>query len=132
MCFFTDDEYEVGDETLGKRPRTERAEGTRSSGRAVISRRSDNPPVIKKSTATKKRAPNPEEPEEIPDDNFGTMHAEKWREFRLRDPYRFKKRTYTGADKKFWTEGQKKMWDDHYSDKLISREAGLCTNMHST
>jgi hypothetical protein len=45
------------------------------------------------------------------------MHAEQWREFRLRDPYRFKKRTYTGADKMFWTEGQKQMWDDHYNVK---------------
>jgi hypothetical protein len=119
-CVFTDDEYEVGDETLGKRPRTERSErpeGARTSGRTIIPRRSDNPPVIKKSTASKKRPPNPEEPEEIPDDNFGTMHAEKWREFRLRDPYHFKMRTYTGADKKFWTEGQKQMWEDHYNDK---------------
>jgi hypothetical protein len=104
MCF-SDDEYKDGDETLSKRPHTERQEGARTSRRTVIPRRSDNPPVIRKSTASKKRPPNPEEPEEIPEDNFGTMHAEKWREFRLRDPYRFKKRTYTGADKKFWTEG---------------------------
>jgi hypothetical protein len=73
--------------------------------------------VIKKTSASKKRPPNPEEPKEIPDDSFGTMHVEKWREFRLRDPYCYKKRTYTGADKKFWTEGQKQMWDYHYSDK---------------
>jgi hypothetical protein len=65
MCF-SDGEYEVGDETLGKRPRTERPEGARTSGRTVIPRWSDNPPVIKKSTGSKKRPPNPEEPEEIP------------------------------------------------------------------
>jgi hypothetical protein len=86
---FSDDEYEVGDETLGKRPHIERPEGARTSGRTIIPRRSDNPPVIRKSIGSKKRPPNPKEPEEIPDDNFGTMHAEKWREFRLRDPYRF-------------------------------------------
>jgi hypothetical protein len=78
---------------------------------------SDNPPVIKKTSASKKRPPNPEVPEEIPDDSFGTMHVERWREFRLRDPYRFKKRAYTGADNKFWTDGQRQMWDEHYSDK---------------
>jgi hypothetical protein len=116
MCF-SDNDFEAGDEMLGKRPRTERPEGARTSGRIVIPRRSDNPPVIRKSTRSKKRPPNPEEPEEIPEDNFGTMHAEKWREFRLHDSYRFKKRTYTGADKKFWIEGQKQNWDDHYNDK---------------
>jgi hypothetical protein len=114
---FTDDEYVVGDETLGKRAHTERQEGTRSSGRTVTPRMSDNPPVIKKTSASKKRPPNPEVPKEIPDDSFGTMHVERWREFRLRDPYRFKKRPYTGADKKFWTDGHRQMWDEHYSDK---------------
>jgi hypothetical protein len=104
-CVFTDDEYEVGDETLGKRAHTERLEGARTSGRTVIPRRSDNPPVIKKTSASKKRPPNPEEPEEISEDSFGTMSVDKWREFHLRDPYRYKKRTYTRADKKFWTEG---------------------------
>jgi hypothetical protein len=82
-----------------------------------VPQRLENPPVIRKSTGSKKRPPNLEEPEEIPDDNYGTMHAEKWREFHLRDPYHFKKRTYTGAHKLFWTEGQKQMWDDHYNDK---------------
>jgi hypothetical protein len=114
---FSDDGLEVGDEVLGKRPRTERPEGSRSSARTVVPRRAENPPVIKKSTGTKKRPPNPEEPKEIPEGNLGTMHAEQWRVFRLRDPYRFKKRTHTGADKMFWTEGQKQMWDDHYNVK---------------
>jgi hypothetical protein len=100
---FSDDEFVVGDELLGKRPHTKRPEGARTSGRTVVPRRSDIPPVIRKSSGSKKRPPNPEEPEEIPNDYFGTMQAEKWREFRLRDPYRFKKRTYTGADKLFWT-----------------------------
>jgi hypothetical protein len=45
------------------------------------------------------------------------MHDELWREFRLRDPYCFKKRTYTGGDKLFWIEGQKQMWDDNNNEK---------------
>jgi hypothetical protein len=73
--------------------------------------------MIKKSTGSKKRPPKPDEPEMIPEGNFGDMHGELWREFHLCDPYRFKKRTYTGGDKLFWTEGQKQMWDDHYNEK---------------
>jgi hypothetical protein len=53
----------------------------------------------------------------IPKGNFGDMHDELWREFRLHDPYHFKKRTYTGGDKLFWTKGHKQMWDDHYNEK---------------
>jgi hypothetical protein len=83
---FLDDGLEVGDEVLGKRPRTERPEGAKSSARTVVPRRSENPPVIRKSTGSKKRPPNLEEPEEISEGNFGTMHVERWREFCQRDP----------------------------------------------
>jgi hypothetical protein len=95
---FSDDGFEVGDEVLGKRPHTERPEYARSSARTVVPRRSENLPVIRKSTGNKKRPPNPEESDEIPKGNFGTMHAERWREFHQCDPYHFKKRTYTGVD----------------------------------
>jgi hypothetical protein len=60
---FSDDGFEVGDEVLGKRPRTERPEGSRSSARTIVPRRSKNLPVIRKSTGSKKRPLNPEEPE---------------------------------------------------------------------
>jgi hypothetical protein len=73
--------------------------------------------MIKKTTANKKRLVKPDDPEQISEGKLGDIHAEKWREFRLRDPYRFKKRTYNGGDKMFWTEGQKQMWDDHYNEK---------------
>jgi hypothetical protein len=63
--------------------------------------------VMKKSTGNKKRLVKPDEPEELPEGNFGEMRVELWRQFHLRDPYRFKKRT----------GGQKTMWDEHYSDK---------------
>jgi hypothetical protein len=102
---------------LTKRPCTERPPGARSSGRVVKPRRSTDVPVIKKSTGSKKIPPKPDEPEMIRDGNFGDMNAELWREFHLRDPYRFKKRTYTGGGKLFWTFGQKQMWDDHYNEK---------------
>jgi hypothetical protein len=82
-----------------------------------VPRRTKNPPVIKKSISSKKRPPNPKETEKILKGNFGTMPPEQWREFHLRDPYHFKKRTYTRGEKLFWTEGQKQMWDDHYNDK---------------
>jgi hypothetical protein len=113
---FSDDDFGVGDELLGKRLRSRRPEGSRSSTRVVQPRTSDNPPVIKKTTATKKRPVKPDDPELILEGNLGDIHAERWREFRLRDPYRFKKRTYTGGDKMFWTEGHQ-MWDDHYNEK---------------
>jgi hypothetical protein len=61
--------------------------------------------VIKKSTSSKKRPVKPDEPEHLPEGNFGEMRVELWREFRFHDPYRFKNRTYTGEDKMFWTEG---------------------------
>jgi hypothetical protein len=88
---YSDDDFEVDEEeVLTKRPRTERPPGARSSGRVVQPRRDTDVPVIKKSTANKKRPPKPDEPEMILEGNFGIMHAELWREFRLRDPYRFK------------------------------------------
>jgi hypothetical protein len=114
---FSDEDFEVGDEVLSKRPCTERPEGTRTSGRIVQPRRTADAPVIKKSTGNKKRPPKPDDPEMIPEGNFGDMHAELWREFRLRHPYHFKKRTYTRGDKLFWTEGHKQMWDYHYNEK---------------
>jgi hypothetical protein len=86
---------------LGKRLHSERPEGARTSAITVLPRRSENPPVIRKSTGNKKRPLMPKELEQIPKGNFGNMHAEQWREFCLRDPYRFKKRTYTGGDKMF-------------------------------
>jgi hypothetical protein len=114
---FPDDEYEVGDEVLGKRPRTERPEGARSSARFIQPRRTVDAHVIKKSTGNKKRPTKPDDPELIPGGNFGDMPAELWREFCLRDPYRSKKKTYSGGDKLFWTDGRKLMWDDHYNEK---------------
>jgi hypothetical protein len=73
--------------------------------------------VIKNTIANKKRPTKPDDPEQISEGNLGDISAELWMEFCLRDPYRFKKRTYNGGDKMFWTEGQKQMWDDHYSEK---------------
>jgi hypothetical protein len=64
---FSDDDFGVGDEGLDKRLHSERPE---------VPRRSENPPMIRKSTGSKKRPPNPEEPEQILEGNFGTMHAE--------------------------------------------------------
>jgi hypothetical protein len=87
---FSDDEFEVGDELLGKRLHSRRPEGSRSSARVVQPRMSDNPPVIKKTTANKKRPMKPDDPEKIPEGNLGDIHAELWREFHLRYPYRFK------------------------------------------
>jgi hypothetical protein len=114
---FSDDDFEVGDELLGKRLHSGRPKGSRSSARVVQPRMYDNPSMIKKTTANKKRPTKPDDPEQIPEGNLGDIHAEQWREFRLRDPYCFKKRTYSGGDKMFWTEGQKQMWDDHYNEK---------------
>jgi hypothetical protein len=74
---FLDGDSGVGDEGLSKRLRTERPEGARTSARTIVLRRSENPPVIRKSTGSKKRPPNPEEPEQIPEGIFGTMHAEQ-------------------------------------------------------
>jgi hypothetical protein len=113
---FSDDKLEVGDELLGKRPHTERPEGAHSSARVIQPRRTTDAPVIKKSTGNKKRPTKPNDLELILEGNFGDMPAELWREFRLRDPYHFKKKTYTGGDKLYWTEGQKQMWDDHYNE----------------
>jgi hypothetical protein len=102
---FSADEFEVGDEVLSKRLRTGRPEGSHSSARVVQPRRTRNAPVIKKSTCNTKRPTQPDDPEQILEGNLGDIPAELWREFRLRDPYRFKKKTYTGGDKLFWTEG---------------------------
>jgi hypothetical protein len=78
---FSDDDFGVGDEGLNKRLHTERPEGAHTSARNIVPRRSKNLPVIKKSTGSKKRPLNPEEPEHILEGNLGTMHAEQWREF---------------------------------------------------
>jgi hypothetical protein len=114
---FSDEDFNVGDEVFGKRPRTERPEGTRTSGRIIQPRRTADAHMIKKSTGNKKRPTKPDDPEMILEGNFGDMPTDPWREFCLFDPYRFKKKTYTGGDKLFWTEGQKQMWDDHYNEK---------------
>jgi hypothetical protein len=114
---FSDEDFDVGDEVLGKRPHTDRPEGTRTSGRIAQPRRTADAPMIKKSTGNKKRPMKPDDLEMIPEANFRDMPAELWREFCLCDPYHFKEKTYTGGDKLFWTEGQKQMWDDHYNEK---------------
>jgi hypothetical protein len=101
----SNDDFGVGDELLRKRLHSGRPEGSRSSTRVVQPRMSDNPPVIKKTTANKKRPVKPNDLEQIPEGNLGDIHAEQWREFCLRDPYHFKKRTYNGGHKMFWTKG---------------------------
>jgi hypothetical protein len=58
---FSDEYFEVGDEVLGKRPCTERQEGTRTSGKIVQPRRTADDPVIKKSTGKKKRPLKPDD-----------------------------------------------------------------------
>jgi hypothetical protein len=73
---------------------------------------------------------SPNEPEELLEGNFGEMRAELWREFCLRDPCRFKKRTYTGGDKLFWIGGQKTMWDEHYSDNAYFKR-GWVVHQHA-
>jgi hypothetical protein len=93
-------------------------------------RKATEPPTIKKSSGSKKRPTKPDEPEELPDGNLGEMRLEKWREFRLCDPCRFKKRTYTRGDKLFWTMGQKTMWDEHYSDKTYFKR-GWVVHQHA-
>jgi hypothetical protein len=62
-----------------KRARTERPEGARTSGRVVQPRRSTDALVIKKSTSSKKRPVKPDEPEDLPEGNFGEMRTELWR-----------------------------------------------------
>jgi hypothetical protein len=99
---FSDDVFKVDEEeVLTKWPHTERPEGTRTSGRVIQPRRSTDVLIIKKSTGSKKRPPKPDEPEMILEGNFGDMHAELWKEFCLCDPYRFKKRAYTGETSYF-------------------------------
>jgi hypothetical protein len=102
---FSDENFEVGDELLGKRFRSGRPKGSRSSARVVQPRRTEDAPMIKKTIANKKRPTKPDDPEQILKGNLGDIFAELLREFHLCDPYRFKKRTCNGGDKMFWTEG---------------------------
>jgi hypothetical protein len=117
---------------LSKRLRTERPERARTSGCTVQPRRSTDALVIKKSTGSKKRPVKPDEPEELPEGNFGEMSVELWREFRLRDPYRFKKRTYTGETSCSGQEGRRQCGMSTILTRPTSRGVGLCINMHST
>jgi hypothetical protein len=74
----------------------------------------------------------PDEPEDLPEGNFGEMRIELWREFHLRDPYRFKKRTYTGETNCSGQRGRSRCGMNTILTRLISRGAGLCINMHPT
>lgn len=137
ICFFTGDEYDPAADEVLKKAKHDRPPGSRHSARPPKPVR---PPVVgtggggagasgsgvtNKETflANKKKGKKvkanlgPEEEEIIPDDNIYDLGTDAWRRLRRQNPYRFRERTYTGSDQKFWTELQSAFWDDFYSDR---------------
>ena len=134
LCsFFTDDADFDESFVLQKRLKSTRTPNTRanpsraarkSAPDAGASSRSRNATLKRKSRKLKGPALGPDD-EDIPDGNMKTVEISVWRRVRRENHYRFLEKTTD--DPRFWTQTQRKLWDDFYDDTKMAPHAKPCT-----